>query len=801
MYKLLFKSALRNILNKKFYTVINGVGLTLGLLTFFAVVLHVSYEKNYDKFHKKADNIYRLTSATKERTAAIVPYRWGNQMKEDIAEIENVVSFQNITIALTVKKGSEIYAQHGFLGVDSTFLDIFDYPVLQGNRNELLRKPDKMVITPQIAVKYFNGENPIGKTLKVNLWGTDVTFEIEGIVDCPKNAHLQFKFLIPIDPVKKNFFAPTAFDSWSTHFAHSYFLMKDGFNQQKVERDLKSFLVNHGGNQLADKYTPALQPLTDVYLKSHGIHFDFQPRGDNQQIYILLAVAVGILIMAIINFTNIGSAQSLSRLKETSVRKILGSRKTDLFLQFILESTILVLFSTVIAILLLFFFNTFLTNFAGVTFLSPESITLPNLLVVLSIGLLIGIISGIYPALLTSSFKPISILSSRFGGKLKSGRTGKILVVIQFSLAIVLLSATGIVYKQIQYMVDKDLGFNKEQIIILSSAREVASNPLKMELFKNTILEFEDVLSATATSSFPGDHEGQWSARYIPEGMTPDESVSLWSIYADHDFVKTYDLEIVNGRDFNKDISSDSTVTLLNEAAVELFSNSNPLWKSAPLDRYLESGGVRSRVIGVLKDFHFQSLKQEMNPLVIQINPENAFSIQIRLKASSIAQGIQIVESSWKKLFPEIPFGYSFLDQRFAIHFASDQKLGKALQIFTFLSIVIAALGLFGLATFLVHQKSREISIRKLMGAPENQLTLMLCWDFLKLIVIANIIAIPLSYLLMHNWLQGFSFKENLSLSVFALSSGLSVVIATISIWKQAYKTSTVNPIEILNKE
>lgn len=801
MIKLLLKFALRNLKTQGLYTLINVGGLTLGLLAFFVVILHVTQEKSYDRFNKKIDRIYRLTSATNERVGAIVPYVWGHQMKDEISEIENVVSFQNITIALTVKKGSDVYAQHGFLGVDSTFLAIFDYPVLKGNRKEFLKKPDKMIITPEMATKYFSGEDPIGKTLQVNLWGTYVTFEVEGIVYCPKNAHLRFNFLIPIELVKRNFFNPKAFDSWTTHFAYTYFLMNAGFDRQKVEKDMKSFLMRHGGNELADKFTPALQPLKDIYLKSN-VQFDFQPRGDFQQILILLVVAFGILIMAVINFTNISSAQSLSRLKEISLRKILGSGKAALFLQFIIESAIVAISATVLAILIILLFNSFFNGFTGITLLLPELLTLTNVILALMLGFLVGGLSGVYPALLLSSFKPISILRSRSGAKIKKGLARRILVIVQFSLAIILLSATGVVYNQVQYMIKKDLGFNKEQVIILESAREVASNPSKMELFRNTILNYGVIQAITSSSSFPGDHEGQSSARYIPEGISEDESVALWTIYADHDFVRTYDLKLVQGRDFDRSVQSDSTAILINEAAVRQFSNSNPAWMISPLNKYLEYGeGKKGKVIGILKDFHFESLKQELNPLVIQINPQNAFSIQARLKRNSIAEGVRIIESTWKELFPGIPFGYSFLDQRFAVHFESDQRLGRVLQIFTVLSIVIAALGLFGLATFQGHQKSREMSIRKLMGASVRQLTFMLSWDFLRLIIIANIIAIPLSYILMHNWLQGFSFREDPSIYVFLMATGFSLFIASITIGKQAYRTATVDPVDMLNKD
>ena len=296
------------------------------------------------------------------------------------------------------------------------------------------------------------------------------------------------------------------------------------------------------------KYTPAIQPLKDIYLKSN-IQFDFQPRGDQQQVLILLVVAFGILLMAVINFINISSAQSLGRLKETSLRKILGSRKTDFFLQFIVESTLMALCATGLAILIFLLSYSFFNQFAGTSFVLSELLTPTHFALAMGIGFFVGLLSGVYPALLLSSYKPISILRSRSGGKLKSGLIRKVLVIVQFALAVVLLSSTGIIYRQVQYMIQKDLGFDKEQVILLGSAREVASDPVKMELFRTAISPYGWVRGVTASSSYPGDHEGQWSARYIPEGMTAEESVALWTIYADHDFVTTYGLKLGEGQE------------------------------------------------------------------------------------------------------------------------------------------------------------------------------------------------------------------------------------------------------------
>ncbi|MEP1782354.1 FtsX-like permease family protein [Reichenbachiella sp.] len=801
MIKLIARLVVRNLINQRLYTLLNIAGLTLGLLVFFTILIYVRHQYSFDQFNEQSDRIYRLTSATKERIAAIVPYTWGHQMRNEIAEIENVASFQNITIALTVKQGDDVFAQHGFLGVDSTFLDLFDFPTVSGNKEGFLKSPNKMLITPQTAEKYFGSDNPIGKTLQVNLWGTFVTYEIEGVVDCPSNSHIQFQFLIPIQWVRRHFFAPTAFASWTSHFCHTYFVMSKDFDPVKLRVDMKNFLERHGGESLRDKYTPDVQALEDIYLKS-DLRFDFQPRGNHQHVLILLAVAFGIMAMAVINFVNISSAKSLKAVKETSLRKILGSSKRQIFLQFVMESILLTLISTFLAIVGLVLILPDFNLIAGTEFFWLELLTVSNLLLALGMAILIGAFSAIYPALILSSFKPVSILSSRSGDQLKSGWSRKILVVIQFTLAVLLLIATGVIYHQVSFMTTKNLGFDKDQILVLNGARVVAADAGKMELFRSAVTKYEGIQSVTANSSFPGDIESHWSARYLPEGWPADENMALWTIYTDHEFVKTFDLELMKGRDFNRDIGSDTLGLLVNEAAIRHLSGMDPTWLEAPLGkRLVHSGGTKGKVIGVLRDFHFETLKEQLNPLVIQIGLQNAFSIQVKVRAENISDQVAAIGAIWKELFPEIPFDYTFLDQRLAQHFDADKKLGQLLQIVTALSIIIAALGLLGLATFMVYQKSKEMSIRKVIGASEKQLIRLLAWDFLKLILIANLIAIPVGYMVMDQWLDGFAFRTHMPLLVFLLAVGFSLFIASVSVGQQAFKTATQNPVDVLAEQ
>lgn len=800
MFKFIARLAIRTLVRFRLFTILNITGLSLGYLVFFIIMFYVSHQISFDRFHEKSAQIYRLTSATKERVAAIVPYTWGHQMRNEIAAIENVASFQNITIALTVKQGNDVFAQHGFLGVDSTFLDIFDFKLLSGSKKEFLSKPDKMLITADVAKKYFGAENPIGKSLQVNLWGTFVTYEVSGVVECPDNSHIQFKFLIPIQWVKKYFFSQTAFTSWSTHFCHTYFVMASGFDQVRLKLEMKDFLERHGGKSLRDKFTPNIQPLSDIYLKS-DIQFDFQPRGDYQHVLILLAVAFGVVVMALINFVNISTARSIRAVKETGIRKIMGEGKRQIFGQFLIESLLVSLISGFLAIgcsiLILPYFNILAeTNFDWGDIITPT-----NMVWILCLTILVATLGTIYPASLMSSFKPATVLNTRTGNQLKSGIMRKILVIIQFTLAVILLISTGVIFQQVNYMNNKHLGFTIDHVIVLNGARVVAADKKKMQLLKDELSKFDGIESITACSSYPGDAESHWSSRYLPEGWPEDESVSLWSIYTDHDFANTFDLELTEGRNFDRNMRSDSTAILVNEAAIRHFSSMDPTWRDQGIGKYLTYGeGIQGKVIGILKDFHFETLRENINPLVVQLGLENAFSIQIKLRSKNLSQQISFIENQWKELFPDIPFDYSFLDQRLARHFKSDKKLGELLQIVTILSICIAGLGLFGLATFTVYQRSREMSIRKVIGATEGQLVSLLAWDFIKLILISNCLAIPIGYMYMSEWLDGFAYRTSFPPVVLILAMFFSLLIAAIAVGRQAYATAVQNPVNVLSQ-
>lgn len=798
MINLLLKSVFRSLIRQRLYTFINIIGLTIGILSFTMIMLYVTHEASYDNFHLKKERIYRLTSANKERAGAITPYVWGLNLKNDFPEIENYTTFQ--ILALTTKKEDEVFAEDKVVTADSTFFDLFDFPIVEGNQDNFLKSPNKMLITPETALRYFSDEEPVGQTLEVNLYGTFVHYEVEGVVECPKNSHLQFDFLIPIHLVKKYSNNPWAYDHWRAHFVNTYLLLSENAHPEIVRSKFGDFLLAHAGKEVQETYTPDIQPLADIYQKS-TFPFDFQPRGNERNAQILRLVAFGILLIAMINFINITSAQSLRRAKEVGLKKVLGIKRISLIGQFIAESTMVSFLASLASMSLAIVILPFINDLTAKDFGIAEVFTLRNVFFMIALSLLVGVISGLYPALLLSSYKSVSMLNSRSASKSKGIIARKILVVVQFSLAVVLLISTGVIYKQVQYIQNKDLGFDQEQVIVVNDGGEVSSNLQKTQLLRDELTKLAAVHTVSASSTYPGKQT--WSMRYIPEGFDSDNSFSLSTIFADHDFLKTYGVRIIKGRDLDREVSGDSTAFLINEAAVKFLSNVDTSWLEKPLQKELNLVGfsIKDQVIGVFEDFHFESLKNEIGPLVIQVFPNNFHSVQMRVSPGNIQETIGQIENTWKKLYPAVPFNYRFVDEEFGAYVNTDQQLGKILQLFAILSIVVALLGLFGLASSLAFEKAKEMSIRKVIGASEKQLVQLLAWLFLRLVFVANIIALPVSYFLMSNWLEGFAYRAQMPYVVFFLAVGTTLFVALATVAYHSIRIATLNPAQVLAQE
>ena len=800
MFRLYLQLGIRSLLKKKFYTFLNVLGLGVGFLAFAMIMIYVRDEQSFDKFHEKSDRIVRIWDETTTRQVAIVPYIWGNYIKEEFAEVEEFVNVLQLNII--VKRGPILFNENNAFAVDSTFFDVFDFPVIGGDSRHMVDGTNQIVLTPPMVQKYFGSSDPIGQILEINLFGNIEPFQVTGVVDCPTNSHLQFDFLLPYPLVKKYSFNPTAYDNWSLHFVYSYLLLEEGVVPGDWTAKFEEFLFRHGGEKLQSAYDVGIEPLEDIYLKSK-LEFDLTPRGNADYIRILQIVAVVILSIAIVNFINLSTAQSLKRAREVSVRKIFGSAKRSIIAQFLTESILISSAAMFIALLLFVLILPAFNDFTGKSFNHAHILSIEHLISSAVLAIITGVLAGLYPAMVISAFQPVKVLHSKASLSGRSSSARKTLVVFQFTMTVILLIGTGVIHQQVNYMRNKDLGFTSEQVIVIYDAGRVSSHPNQVKRLKRELAN-TGVITVSASSSPPGTQS--WSTRYRPYGWEDqdEDNISLSTVFADFDYLKTYEIRLASGRDFDPQLHTDSiNAFLINEAAQRLFASRDSSWSVNPIGKKLdwtwkEKPGY---VIGVFKDYHFESLHRSINPLIIHVWPEYFFSIQMRIPTENSQGIIRAVEEKWSSLYPSIPFEYQFVDQSYEDYVASDRQLGQLFAVFSSLSILVAVLGLFGLSSFMAQDKAREMSIRKVIGATERHLTFLLTSKFLILVLIANLTAIPIAYFLMSQWLGDFANRIEMPLIIYITTSILTIVISLLTTSYHAFKTSRTNPVNVLGRE
>ncbi len=800
MIGILIRLATRNLIKRKGFAAINIGGMTISLMAFMLIMLYVRHERSFDDFHQDPDRIHRLYSIKGDRQLAITPYTWGHALQAEMPEVEACVNLQIIT-SLTVKYQDRIHAEGGIVVTDSTFFDVFDYPIVRGTRHSLLRSPNQVIITPETARKYFGEVDPLGKVLQINLWGTFIAYEVQGVVACPANSHIQFDFLVPNHQVKKHFFDPSAYESWRIHFVYSYLKMAPDFDRARMQENLLDFLPRHMKEDYGGIKIPVLEPLRDIYLHS-ALKLDFQPRGSAENNRILTLVALAILLMAAINFVNITTAQSLDRMKEVSLRKVLGAGRSSLWMQFMGEALFASLLAMLVALLLVMVALPYVRGLTDVSISWQELLQWSNVRWILGFTLAFGLVAGLYPSFLLSAFRPIEVLQTRRSGHARSATPRKVLVTLQFLVAVVLLVSTGVIHQQVSFMQQRDLGFSKDQSIALFDAGQVSGDEAKVARLRARLRQSPLVTDVAASSTYPG--QPSFATKYLPEGFEHEEPVSLSTIYCDHDFLKAYDIPILQGRDFDRASVSDTAAVLVNEAAIRFFASRDSTWLSEPLGKTIGFNPGRAgteEVIGVFRDYHHESLRNSIGPLILKIEREYFLCLQIQLVAGKESEGLQQVQQVWAELFPDIPFDYKYVDQEFAQLHKADRLLGMLMALLSLLAVVVAALGLFGLSSFLALEKSREMSIRKVMGANETQLVLLLTNLFLKLVLLAGLLALPLSYMLMDQWLATFAYRIAMPGFVYVLAMLYLLLITIVTIGYHAFRTATLDPVKVLSEE
>lgn len=793
MIKNYFKIAFRNLWKNKVFSFINIMGLTVGMTACFLIFLYVKFELSYDSFHTKANRIYRVVSDIKTPTEVLhasgPAWAVAPNAKDEFPEIESFVRITNDNVL--IKKGDIKFEEDNAIWADSAFFKVFDFKLLKGNPNTALKEPFSVVFSETAAKKYFGNTDPMGQTLLIT--GDKLPAKVTGIMkDIPDNSQIKADVVLSMTTITQKF--NQSLDSqWGNYGARAYLLLKPGTNAKSLEKKFPDFLERRDGAEMKkiQMYpTLFLEPLRDVYLYSTR---DDSKTGHIINVYIFSLVAIFILLIACINFINLTTARSTERAKEVGIRKVVGAGKKQLAAQFLGESVVLCLLAFVLTFFLSWLLLPLFNHLAGKT-ISTSIFEHWNYLILLffsSIG--IGVLAGIYPALVLSSFKPIVVLKGRFATGTRGIILRKGLVIAQFTISIALIIATVVVYNQLNYMRNQDLGFSKDQMIVIDTNGDPAKNA-----FEQAVKELPGVKSVAMSGSVPGgNNPGAYSEIENKKGDMQIANLDLY--FVGFNFINQYKIKMVAGRGFSRDFATDTTQAMvLNEAAAKLFGYTSP---EQAIGKRFKQWGREGKIIGVAKDFHFKSLQEEIKPLSMRIEPDASNLISINVAATNLPKTIASIENKWKTLIPDRPFSYYFLDEFFNRQYRSEQRFGNLFLNFAILAIFISCLGLLGLASYSTLQRTKEIGIRKVMGASVSNIVNLLSIDFLKLVFISFVIAAPLAWFFMHQWLKDFAYRININWWIFLFAGVTAVLIALFTISFQAIRAAIANPVKSLRTE
>jgi putative ABC transport system permease protein len=794
MIKNYFKIALRNIWRHRGFSFINITGLSIGITACFFIFMYVAFELSYDKFHTKADRIYRIVTDIKTPSETIntgvTSWAFAPNIKADFPEVESFVRVSGGSFL--VRKGSVKFQEENTIFADSAFFKVFDFKLIKGNPKTVLTEQASLVFSKSAAKKYFGNADPVGQTVLIS--GDAIPAQVTGIMeDMPENSLLKADMIVSMTTLTQKFNKGLD-DQWGNYGATSYLLLKPGTNGKNLEAKLPAFMDKRNGAEAKRNQmfaTLFLEPLNDVYLHSKR---NGQSGGSISNVYVFSIVAVFILLIACINFINLTTARSVERAKEVGIRKVVGAGNGELARQFIGESVILCLIAFIITIILSVVLLPMFNTLSG-KIISPGIFSnWYNIAILLGIAVAIGLLAGIYPALVLTSFKPVMVLKGKFSTGTKGSMLRKSLVVAQFSISIALIIGTIIVYNQMDFMRNRDLGFSKDQTIVVDSN----GDPGK-QAFKQSVASLPNVKSTALSSATPGGgNSGAYSEIENKKGDLQIANLDLY--FVDFDFIKQYGIKMVAGRAFSRDFMSTDTAQamLLNEEAIKMFGYTSP---QQAIGRRFKQWGREGKIVGVMKDFHFKSLQETIKPLSMRVELNNLNLVSIKISGNNLKGTLADIESKWKQIIPNRPFSYFFLDEFFDRQYRSEERFGKLFLNFSVLAIAISCLGLLGLASYSTYQRTREIGIRKVLGASTPGIVNMLSKDFMILVGISFLIAAPVAWYFMHKWLQDFAYRIDIQWWVFVLSGILAVSVALLTISFQAIKAALTNPVKSLRSE
>ncbi|MBX3238584.1 MAG: ABC transporter permease [Chitinophagaceae bacterium] len=811
MFKNYLKIAFRNLAKNKAFSAINIAGLAIGIGCFVLIALYVTDELSFDRFNEKGERTFRISTDIKfggaETRYPFTSDMMGQIFKKDFPEVEDYTRIYTSNGSKLIKKDNGFINEEKVGHADSTFFNIFTLPAIAGDTKTALDAPNTVVITETAANKYFGTTDAIGEIVETN--DNDKTlYKVTAVIkDIPSNAHFNFDFIFSMKNVNYG---------WGqiiSHNFHTYLLLKPGtdvkaFEKRSLDQYVNKYVLPEANQVMGissmeefessgNKLAYSLTPMLDIHLYS-GRPFELRAGGNIQYVYIFSLVAVFILLIACINFMNLTTARSANRAKEVGIRKVLGTDKKDLITQFLSESTVMAIISTLLGIGMVLLALPLFNSVAGKSMQISNLFTPVFGLFLLALPFVVGLMAGSYPAFFLSSFKPILVLK----GKLKMGGANSglrsTLVVFQFVTSIVLIIGTIVIYRQLNYIQSKNPGYTKEQVLIINDAYTLGRNA---ETFKQEMLQQPGVVNGTLSGYLPtpsGRSDNLFSTTPQPD-VKNGFSMQEWSV--DHDYIHALGMELVSGRNFSKDHGTDSSAVILNETTAKSLGYDDPIGKSFYSMYNPETNEARKyTIIGVVKDFHFESMKRDIGKLGLFLRRSTGLA-SFRVDAANAPRVIQAAEQKWKAMSPQMPFNYRFLDADFNRVYDAEQRVGRIALSFAVLAILIACLGLFGLAAYIAEQRTKEIGIRKVLGASATSLVAMLSKDFLKLVLISSVIAFPLAWWSMRTWLQDFAYRIDIGWWVFVAAGVIVILIALITISFQAIKAALANPVVALRSE
>ena len=811
MLKNYLKIAFRNLAKYKFISFINLFGLCIGLTCCLLITTYILHETSYDRYNKNADRIWRVNRVFNNREGSVslrlgtVAPPFGPLLQNDFPDIQKVTRILQAGTT-TFHYQDKIFKEKNLIFADENLFSIFDVNILEGDRRNALVEPFTMMMTPAVARKYFGDQDPINKVIRL---GNQFNVKVTGLFEpLPENAHFHTDVMLSFNTLKDStiYGERNLQTNWGNNSFFTYLLLPKGYPGHNLEELFPAFLDRHmasnygAGNQPSHMTKLFLTPLTDIHLRSH-LDSEFEENGDISRVYIFGAIALFILLIACINYMNLSTARSTLRAREIGIRKVSGAQRPELITQFLCESVLISYIALILAFCLTLLTLPWLNELTDLHLSISSLQQWPVLIPLLLTPLLVGILSGAYPALFLSSFQPVKVLKGLFKAGSNTAGFRKVLVITQFAISIVLIICTAIVFQQLHYMETASLGFDKEHVVILGYDQGLN---MTYSSFRTSLLQDPHILDATRSSRIPSGRllDEQGASTESGDSLRP-VTADIKCVAVDHDFLKTYGIPIVAGRDYSRNYATDTNNFLLNVAAAKVLGVRSP---QDMVGKNFSYGGVKGKVVGIMGDFNFEDMHQQIHPLIFtmpaQSQAGNSYgNISVKLAGTDLAGSLAYLEKTWKRYLPEVPFEYTFLNERFDELYRSEQRQGSLFTAFAGIAILIACLGLFGLSAFTITQRIKEIGVRKVLGASTGSIVGLLSRDFLRLVGIASVIAFVVALVVMYKWLQSFAYRITMQWWVFLAAGLLAAAIALFTIGFQAVKAALANPVKALRSE